>query len=278
MPIVSFWSTVESTQTSTTSTAVAVANAIATRTDIGYKTLLMQTHYNNYDMERSYYNMDKLTSKGSLDIADTGVDALDRLLRSNKLTPENIPNYAKPILKGKLELLYGTFKNDKDSYERVLETMPIMVDYASQLYDMVFVDLNRGYGNAAMTQILQKSDLIVLTMSQKIGVLKVLFNDVENLKIFKEKPMISVIGRYDRFSKYNSKNIARNLFNYKKPIYTIPYNTQFFDSCNEGKAMDFFLGNSRADIGTDRNGYFISEVSALADSILESIKPRLSNK
>lgn len=277
MPIVSFWSTVESTQTSTTSTAVAVANAIATKKDAAYKTLLMQTHYNNYDMERSYYNMDKMTSKGSLDIADTGVDALDRLLRSNKLTPENIPNYAKPVFKGRLELLYGTFKNDKDSYERVLETMPIMVDYASQLYDMVFVDLNRGYGNAAMTQILQKSDLIVLTMSQKIGVLKALFNDVENLKIFKEKTTISVIGRYDRFSKYNAKNIART-FNYKKPIYCIPYNTQFFDACNEGKALEFFVENMNADIATDRNGYFISEVNKISDQILENLKSKLTER
>lgn len=274
MPIVSFWSTVESTQTSTTSTAVAVANAIATRPDVGYKTLLMQTHYNNFDMETSYYNMSKMSSKGSLDIADTGIDALDRLLRSNKLTPENIPNYAKPILKGKLELLYGTFKNDKDSYERVLETMPMMVDYGNQLYDMVFVDLNRGYGNAAMTQILQKSDLIVLTMSQKTEVLRKLFKDVEDLKIFKEKPIISVIGRYDRFSKYNAKNIART-FNYKKPIYCIPYNTQFFDACNEGKALNFFVENMNADIATDRNGYFISEVNKIADQILDALKSKL---
>lgn len=274
MPIVTFWSTVESTQTSTTSTAVAVANAIATRQDVGYKTLLMQTHYNNFDMETSYYNMNKMSSKGSLDIADTGVDALDRLLRSNKLTPENIPNYAKPVLKGRLELLYGTFKNDRDSYERVLETIPLIVDYANQLYDMVFVDLSRGYSNAAMTQILQKSDLVVLTMSQKTEVLKKLFKDVEDLKIFKEKPIISVIGRYDRYSKYNSKNIART-FNYKKQIYTIPYNTQFFDACNEGKALNFFVENMNADIATDRNGYFISEVNKISNQILEELKSKL---
>ena len=274
MPIVSFWSTVESTQTSTTSTAVAVANAITSKRDVSYKTLLMQTHYNNFDMEASYYNMDKMSSKGSLDIADTGIDALDRLLRSNKLTPEIIPNYAKPIIKGRLELLYGTFKNDKDSYERVLETMPMMVDYSSQLYDLVFVDLNRGYSNAAMTQILQKSDLIVLTMSQKWSVLKKLFKDVEDLKIFKEKPIISVIGRYDRYSKYNTKNIART-FQYKKPIYCIPYNTQFFDACNEGKALEFFAENMNADIATDRNGFFISEVNKIADEILESLSSKL---
>ena len=69
-------------------------------------------------LEYSFFNPDKRTK---LDTSDTGIDALDRLLRSNKLTPENIPNYAKPILKGRLELLYGTFKNDKDSYERVLD-------------------------------------------------------------------------------------------------------------------------------------------------------------
>ena len=43
MPIVSFWSTVESTQTSTTSTAVAVANAITSKRDVSYKTLLTRS-------------------------------------------------------------------------------------------------------------------------------------------------------------------------------------------------------------------------------------------
>ena len=42
--------------------------------------------------------------------------------------------------------------------------------------------------------------------------------------------------------------------------------------------MNFLVENARADIGTDRNGYFISEVSLLADAILESIKPKLSDK
>ena len=272
MPIISFWGTENSAQLSTTATMTAVAAMLPIKHD--YKTLMTQTHYGDMSLESAFFNMDKLGNKGSLDIADTGVDALDRLLRSNKLTPEIIPNYAKPIIKGRLELLYGTFKNDKDSYERVLETMPMMVDYSSQLYDLVFVDLNRGYSNAAMTQILQKSDLIVLTMSQKWSVLKKLFKDVEDLKIFKEKPIISVIGRYDRYSKYNTKNIART-FQYKKPIYCIPYNTQFFDACNEGKALEFFAENMNADIATDRNGFFISEVNKIADEILESLSSKL---
>ncbi|MBQ9267766.1 MAG: hypothetical protein IJ217_05800 [Clostridia bacterium] len=275
MPIVSFWSTVESTQTATTSTIVAAACAMALKNN--YKILLTQTHYQNMDLETSFFNMDKMSSKGSLDIADTGVDALDRLLRSNKLSPENIANYAKPIMKGKLELLYGSFKNDTDSYDRVLETIPMMVEQASRFYDLVLVDLSRGYNTAEINQILQQSDLIVLTMSQKMQSLKKIFKDVDTLKILQEKTVVAAIGKYDRFSKYTNKNIARN-FNYKKPIYTIPYNTQFFDACNEGTALNFFIQNINADVATDRNGYFIDESRKLADAIVSALDTKLGQR
>ncbi len=275
MPIVSFWSTVESTQTATTSTIVAAACAIAAKKN--YTSLLMQTHYQNMDLETSFFNMDKLSQKGNLDIADTGIDALDRLLRSNKLKPENIANYAKPIYKGKLELLYGTFKNDKDSYDRVLETMPLITDYSSKFYDLVLVDLNRGYNSGEINQILQQSDLIVLTLSQKLQVLKKIFKDIDELKILQEKPIVPVIGKYDRFSKYTNKNIART-FGYKKPIYTIPYNTQFFDACNDGTALEFFYKNQNADIATDRNGYFINETLKLSDAILAVLDNKLAKR
>ena len=276
MPIVSFWSPENSSQLSTTAAAVAVSAMIPTKCH--YKSIVTQTHYSDMSLESSFFNMDKLGNKGSWGIADVGVDALDRLLRSNKLTPENISNYAKPIAKGRLELLYGTFKNDLDSYSRILETFPLILDYASQFYDIVLVDLNKGYDSPEVNQILQKSDLIVLSMSQNFQILKKIFKSMETLKILQEKPIIPVLGRYDRFSKYSERNIARNLFNYKKKIYTLPYNTQFFDACNEGRAMNFFVENIRADIGTDRNGYFISEVSALTDAILESIKPKLTDR
>lgn len=272
MPIISFWSSEDSAQLCTTSTAVAVASMLPTKTR--YKTIITQTHYGDMSLETSFFNQDK---KMRLDTSDTGIDALDRLLRSNKLTPENIANYATPIMKGKLELLYGTFKNDTDSYSRILETMPIIIDYASQFYDLVLVDLNKGYETSEVNSILQKSDVIVFNMSQNIQILKKLFKDMETLKILQEKTIIPVLGKYDRYSKYNERNIARK-FNYKKRIYTIPYNTQFFDSCNDGAAMRFFIENAKADMGTDRNGFFISEVSMLVDAIVDSVKSKIVDR
>lgn len=273
MPIVSFWSTENSAQTCATAVTAAVATMTAVKTK--YKTMVTQTHFGDMSLESAFFNLDK---KARLDTSDTGVDALDRLLRSNKLTPENIANYATPILKGRLELLYGTFKNDKDSYSRVLETMPIIIDYANQFYDIVFVDLNKGYETSEVNAILQKSDLIVFTMNQSMHVLKKVFKDMDTLKILQEKPIIPVLGRYDRFSKYNERNIARKFDYKKKKIYTIPYNTQYFDACNEGSALNFFTANINADVGTDRNGFFISEVSVLTDAIIDAIKNKIIDR
>ena len=275
MPIISFWGTENSAQLATTTTVAAVASMLPIK--YHYKTLVTQTHYGDMSLESAFFNMDKLGNKGSLDIADTGVDALDRLLRSNKLTPENISNYAKSILKGRLELLYGTFKNDVDSYSRILETFPLIIDYASQFYDIVLVDLNKGYDSAEVNQILQKSDLIVLSMSQDRQMIKKIFKSMDTLKILQEKTIIPVLGRYDKFSRYGTDNIRRT-FNYKKKIYTLPYNTQFFDATNEGKALNFFIENANADIATDRNGFFLSEVSNLVDAIIEAIKPKLTDR
>jgi len=122
---------------------VSTANSIAIRNP-RYKILLAQTHFQSKKMEASYFNMDRMRQKGMMDdITDIGIDALERLLRSNKISPESIRTYSKP--KGNtLEILYGSFKSDRDSFNRVLETVPFMLDYAEKSYDMVFVDLTSG--------------------------------------------------------------------------------------------------------------------------------------
>ena len=279
MPIISFWNPTESAQTGTTATMVAVANSIATRYP-RYKMLLTQTHFSNMKMESSYFNTDKLASKGNLDdITDTGVDALERLLRSNKISPESIQIYSK--LKGtSIEVLYGSFKNDKDSFNRVLETIPFMLEYATQCYDLVLVDLTKGTSVKEVNDILQKSDLIVVTLNQDKEVLKDMMKQFNSLKILQEKPVIPVFARYDRYLTYNAKNVVRT-FNFKfdkRETYTIPYNSQYFDACNDGKSLEFFIENMNADIATERNGYFISEAAKVADRVINVLGDKLSQK
>lgn len=279
MPIISFWNPTGEGQTGTTATMVAVANSIATRYP-KYKMLLTQTHFSNMKMEASYFNMDKLASKGNLDdITDTGVDALERLLRSNKISPESIQIYSK--LKGtSIEVLYGSFKNDNDSFGRVLETIPFMLDYAVQCYDLVLVDLTKGTSVKEVNDILQKSDLIVVTMNQDKEILKNMLKQFNSLKILQEKTVIPVFARYDRYLAYNARNILRTYdfkFDKKEP-YVIPYNSQYFDACNDGKSLEFFIENMNADVATDRNGYFIHEVSKISDKVISILKSKLTDK
>ena len=85
------------------------AIAVSTLMGIVHKTscLLMQGNYNSKKVESAYTPYDQLKQSGVLENSNLGVSALIRLVTSNKLTADAIQNYAKPVLKGRLDVLYG---------------------------------------------------------------------------------------------------------------------------------------------------------------------------
>jgi hypothetical protein len=279
MPIISFWNPTGVGQTGTTATMISIANSIAIRNP-RYKVLLAQTHFKSSKMESAYFNMDRMRSKGNLDdITDIGVDALERLLRSNKLTSESIKTYSRP--KGNtIEILYGSFKNDKDSFNRVLETIPYMIKAAQESYDMVFVDLTSGTDSKEVNEILENSDVIVVTLNQDKEILNKMLEKFSTLKILQEKPVLPVFCRYDQYLTYNARNIIRT-YNFKfdkRDVFTIPYNSQYFDAINDGKSLDFFIEHMNSDMATTREGYLISEVGKVSDRLLEMLKGKVSDR
>ena len=84
-----------------------------------------------------------------------------------------------------------------------------------------------------------------------------------------EKKFLLVIGRYDRHSKFNVSNLKK-LFKTKEKIFTVPYNTQFFDMQNDHRTLEFFIKYMKED-PSERNGLFVNEVKQLSDHILENI-------
>ena len=92
------------------------------------------------------------------------------------------------------------------------------------------------------------------------------------MKIREEKEILSsnktliLIGRYDKFSKYTIKNISRYMGE-KNKVSTIPYNTLFFEACEEAKVPDLFLKLRKID-EEDRNSIFIEEVKRTSDNII----------
>ena len=57
----------------------------------------------------------------------------------------------------------------------------------------------------------------------------------------------------------------------KSGVYSIPYNTLFFEACSEGKVADFFIRLQKIN-PKDKNAIFISNVKEATDEIIQRLK------
>ena len=266
MAQVSFWSPIGN-QFGNTSLLASIASVVALERD--YTSLMLSTNYMDNSLETSFINVGKLKARSTIDFTDVGLDALERLIKSNKISVENLTDYTTPILKGRLDLMFGSQKDSSETYNKILDLMPGVLKCASTIYDISFVDIVSGTPNERIMKILAQSDLIVVTVNQSMRILEEFFDTIINTDILKEKKFILVIGKYDRYSKFNAKNLTKN-FKYKGKIHTLPYNTQFFDMQNDHRSLEFFIKYLNV-VPSDRNGFFINEVKSLAEEILANV-------
>ena len=141
-------------------------------------------------------------------------------------------------------------------------------------YDKVFVDLDDNIDKDIRDQILNISDLVIVNTSQNYSSLKKLKEEKEMLKSLRT---LILIGRYDKFSKYNTKNITRFLEE-KNQVLTIPYNTLYFEAMNEAGVPDLFLSLRKSIDSEDKNAIFIEEVKRASENIvyrLQELQARL---
>ena len=269
MPKIVFWSPLI-TKTGNTHTAIAVSTLMGMKEDVSM--LLLHAHWQNRKIESSFTDYDELKSQNIFSNSNIGMTALSRLVDSNKLTPESIRNYAKPVLKQRLDIMYGTNVTTREQFGTLAETFPAIVRKANEAYDFVMVDLPKGTENPYIREVIEDSDLVVCTISQDISKLEDFFEEIEKNEYIKDKNKIVVIGDYENKSKCNLFNI-KGKYKIKYPMFSVPHNYIFTDACNDGAAVDFFYKNAKAD-ARDYNGYFISEVEKIVKKILEITKIR----
>ena len=196
-----------------------------------------------------------------------GINGLAKVVKSNKITPEIITNYAKVVFKDRLEVLLGIEQKRDDIYV----TYPDILTVANQYYDRVFVDLDENVPPEIKEKILKKSDIIVITTNQRLSSIEAVRKRKEEDPLFKSSKTILLIGRYDRYSKYNVKNITRYLGE-KNQVITVPYNTLFFEAADEAGVPDLFLRFKRFLDPEDRNAFFIQEIKRASESIIYRIQ------
>lgn len=267
MAIVTFWNGTNE-QCGTTSSAIALATQVAIEHNI--KVLLISTSFNEKIIKDSFWKEKKksafgMFTNGKSALDNNGIEGLDRIIRSNKVSPEIIKDYTQVILTGRYEILLG-IEDSQGQYDLMKDRYSQIVSLAGKYYDFVIVDLDNHVGQQTANEILNGSDIIVATVSQrakKIEELQNLINKTESLK--KDKTIIT-LTKYMENTKYNIKNISRSLLKSKDFVNTIPYNNLFFESSQEASVIDLFLNLTKIR-EKDTNYFFLQEIKRLYETI-----------
>ncbi|OPA74654.1 hypothetical protein BVG16_23130 [Paenibacillus selenitireducens] len=255
-----FWGPVHG-QTGTTSNLMATACMIGLESTI--RSLIGHTH-GSYSILEPALLKDTLESLGTT-FQISGLDALERLARNQRLTSLNVSDYTVPLLYQRLDLLTGS-NHPADSIDHQGEWIDIF-DQAKRGYDLVMIDVNSGLGQLNTVHMLQQSDMVVINLNQNAVLLDRLQEYQELTDLLKEKNCVFVLGQYNAHSKYTARNIARR-YKFVQELYTIPHCVDFMDACNDHSVMEFLLRHRNVS-SRHPNAPFIRDVRKLADAILK---------
>ena len=267
MAIITYWNDGKN-ETGQSMTIASVATAIALNY-YDYKILMINTKYDDKTLEEAFSSknsVNKIFTKGKMDIA-TGLGGVAKAIMSNKTSPEIITNYTKVIWKN-LELL--TDKGDtKEEFDKYHEYIKEIINLANKYYDIVIVDLEGDIEATEIKQIMNISNINVVTLTQNINNLDRFKDQKEKSTILNADNTFDSIGRYDEKSKFTVKNISKYI-NVKK-VFPIPYNTQFAMEAPDGKADDYIINFRKVKI-PHPNAPFINSVKEQANYIINLIK------
>ena len=277
MSIITFWNN-EKEETGKTLSIVAIATYMAI--EHNYKTLIVSTGYKKHRLVNCFFEQKKVKKNMGIFGPNTnvamedGIEGLAKIMKSNKISPESITNYTKVVYSDRLEIL-PSFGGSISEYEELKTMYPDIINLANNYYDLVIVDLDMEVQEKISEPILNNSNLIVATLSQRLSSINRFLEYREENKLFKEKKTLILIGRYDKYSKYSIKNISRYMKE-KNRVSTIPYNTLFFEASEEAQVPDLFWKLRNVD-PDDRNATFIEEVKRTVDNIIYRLKDLQAN-
>ena len=267
MAIVTFWNNTEE-QCGTTSSSIALATQVAIEHNI--KVLLVSTGFNDRIVKDSFWVEKKksrfsLFSSNTSSLDNSGVEGLDRIIRSNRISPEIIKDYTQVALTDRLEILLGV-EGNSEQYNLIKERYSQIIALASKYYDLVVVDLDNKIGEQSKIDILNESDIVVSMISQRAKQIEKIVEMINKNKILKKDKTIIAIGKYMDQTKYNAKNISRNILKVKDIVNTIPYNNLFFECSQDGKVIDLFINYLQVK-EKDENYFFVQEIKRLYETI-----------
>ncbi len=270
MAIITFCSN-ETKETGQTLSLAAIASYMAI--EHNYKILIVSTNFNDLSLENCFWEYSKIRPTGAMNNntsnigLQSGIEGLLKVLNSNKTSTEIVKNYSRIVLRDRLDVLLSPVTKSYQEYTELTPYYTNILQMANRYYDLVFVDLCKKMPPKDVSEILKISDIVMMNLTQRLKTVNDFIELREQNDFYQRKNVMLAIGRYDKFSKYNNKNITRYLRE-KKLLSVIPYNTLFFEACSEGTVIDFLLKVKNITDETDRNYTFVKEVKAIDNAII----------
>lgn len=263
MSVITFWGN-DKIETAQTTSMAGIATYLSLEKN--YRTLLVNAKYNDTSLQECFWEQSRYMKVRS-DL-ETGIGGLMKAISSNKVSPEIITNYTRTIFKDRLEVLTDS-NIPKEDFEKQKAAMKTIIKMASKFYDLVFVDIEGDLADPAIQDILNESNLIVANTSQRMKYIREFLELRKVYDVINKDNLIFLIGKYDKYSKYNAKNLQRT--ERLGEVYGIPYNTLFFESCNEGNLADFVI-NYRRVKQTSVQAPIIESISEVSQRIIDKLK------
>lgn len=267
MSIVTFWND-GIKETGQTMSMAAIATRMAMKHN--YKILLVNTKHNDTTLEDGFWGANVPQAK--TDIV-TGISGLTKAILSNKTSPEIITNYTRAMLKGnRLELLTDQ-KVEAEEYGKQKQTMKNIVKMANKYYDIIFVDLEGKLDDPFVISILEETNLIISTITQRIQDINKYILLKKTKDLLKKDNTMLLLGKYDEDLLCNKKNTERYIKDQinEKDIYAIPYSTAYFESCNQGQIIDYIYKFIKVRPGTPQ-APMIESLDKISNRIIEKLR------
>lgn len=267
MSVVTFYTTCKE-ETGNTVSAISLATYLGIVRN--KRTLFISTSLNDNTIRQGFWPAPTKKKSGLFGpntsvMSENGIEGLDRVIRSNKISPDIITDYTKVALTGRLEFLLG-YNGSAEQYQELQKQYMQVVNMASKCYDMVIVDIDKQLETKTKLELTNASDVVIAMTTQKLDNINNLVKTMSEGVVLKNSNTLITLGKYDEKSKYNAKNISRNVLKQKEIINTVPYNTVLFESVQEGKMIDMFIKFLGLK-GRDENTFFLEEIKRLGESI-----------
>lgn len=242
----------------TTTNAIVTAVNLALNYEV--KVLLTHSQYTRSNLEDAF--LGERQKNNMLDFNDTGIDSIERLVKSRLLKAEDFPDYTMSFIEDRLDLLVGSQKSNVNLFSKdINDTVLDILNKSDEHYDFTIIDVNSGFTNTVTKKIIDNSDLVVCCLDQNEKIIKDFFE--KDIKKLNEEKLLVVLGRYDENVKCSARYVENN-FNWKDgTIYKVCYSPKLMDNVNNHSILKFFYGCDR------KENEFFKNLNVLSERIVD---------